>query len=189
MTQNPYCIKCGSVLARIAYGFPSPDLFDNPDFVLGGCVMEEDQPTFFCKKCDAAVSNSNASETFFSVGFVWYSATEERVLHAIKFTGAPNLSQCMILSPGDTEWLWLDDELELEDLLVEFNSEDSEVWQIGVDDNWVDEETFGQESWSNAAVLSIWGHETIREEQLAECGTKLETRVAKPEWFEFIAGY
>jgi hypothetical protein len=188
MTQNPYCIKCGSVLAQIAYGFPSPDLFDNPNFVLGGCVMEENQPEFFCKKCDVAVSNQDASGTFLSVGYIWYSATERRVKHAIKFTGAPNLSQCMILSPGDPEWVWLEDELELADWLAEFNAEESEVWQIGVDDNWVEGETGGQESWSNPAILSLWGDETISAAQLAECGTKLETKVGKPEWFDFNVG-
>jgi hypothetical protein len=95
----------------------------------------------------------------------------------------------MILSAGDAEWVWLEDDLELEEWLEEFNAEDSEVWQIGVDDNWVEGETFGQESWSSPAILSLWGEETLGAEQLAECGTKLNTRVSKPEWFEFTAGF
>ena len=41
---------CGTEAPRwIAYGFPSPDLFDNPDVVLGGCMVSSDSPTWRCR--------------------------------------------------------------------------------------------------------------------------------------------
>jgi hypothetical protein len=187
MTQNPYCIVCGSVLAQIAYGFPSYEVLDNPNFVLGGCLFEENQPEFFCKKCDIATPNEDVSENYLSVGFAWYSPREQRIKHVIKFMATTNLRQCMVLSPGDPEWVWLEDELELDDLLEEFNAENTEGWQIGVDDMWIDGESFGQESFSNAAVLSVWGDETITVEQLAKCGTKVNAPVMRPTWFDFTS--
>lgn len=185
MTQNPYCIRCGSVLARIAYGFPSPDLFDNPNFVLGGCLMEDNQPEYFCKKCDVAVSNQEASEAFFSVGYACYSESEKRVLHVIKFTSSPMFQFSSHLSPGDFEWSSIESQDELDEYLEEFNSSGSQVWQIGVDDMWDDNETPGQEAHSSAAILSVWGDLEFTRDQLEQCGSQIEAPLTQPAWFEF----
>ena len=185
MTQNPYCIKCGTMLAQIAYGFPSPDLFDNPNFVIGGCLMEEDQPAFYCKKCDVAVSNANASETFFSVGFVWYSESEKRILHVIKFTSSPMFQFSSHLSPGDFEWYSIESQDELDEYLEEFNSSGSQVWQIGVNDMWDDNETPGQEAHSSAAILSVWGDLEFTRDQLEQCGSQIDAPLTQPAWFKF----
>ncbi len=176
------------MLARIAYGFPSPQLIDDPNYVLGGCLIEEDAPEFFCKKCDVAVSKQEASEDFLSVAYAWYSNDSERVLQVIKFTSVPNLSVCLTLSPGETEWLDVESEEELDEVLDLLSSEGAQVWALGVDEMWVDGETVGQESYSNAAILSVWGETQITVEQLEECGTKFEGAFNKPAWFDFNSG-
>ncbi len=55
--STPPCPSCGSSLAvvRIAYGLPGPGLIEQADrgeFVLGGCVLEEDSPRWYCQECE-----------------------------------------------------------------------------------------------------------------------------------------
>lgn len=46
------CPVCGAPDARrIVYGLPAPELFDDPDIALGGCLVAEDAPRFRCRAC------------------------------------------------------------------------------------------------------------------------------------------
>ncbi len=51
------CPKCRSTnVIPIVYGFPSEELFERADrgeVKLGGCVIEDDNPNYFCKDCEA----------------------------------------------------------------------------------------------------------------------------------------
>lgn len=49
--KPPPCPQCGRPAVPIVYGFPSPGLMEAADrgaVVLGGCVIEGDQPTYQC---------------------------------------------------------------------------------------------------------------------------------------------
>ena len=53
-SQPPACPECAQPGVPIAYGFPSPEMFEAADagrIALGGCVIYEDMPTW---KCSAA---------------------------------------------------------------------------------------------------------------------------------------
>ncbi|GAA4741866.1 hypothetical protein GCM10025783_11400 [Amnibacterium soli] len=46
------CPVCGAGdPRRIAYGLPAPELFDDPDIALGGCLVADDAPRFRCRTC------------------------------------------------------------------------------------------------------------------------------------------
>jgi len=49
------CPKCQSPrVIRIVYGFPTSEMFDKVDrgeVKLGGCIIKEDNPDFYCKDC------------------------------------------------------------------------------------------------------------------------------------------
>lgn len=47
------CPACGMPGARpIVYGLPSPDLFEDPEGELGGCMITPDDPAFRCRNLD-----------------------------------------------------------------------------------------------------------------------------------------
>ena len=50
--KPPPCPRCGRTSVPIAYGMPGPGLMELAErgaVVLGGCVIEEDQPTNECE--------------------------------------------------------------------------------------------------------------------------------------------
>ena len=49
----PKCLKKDQVV-KIIYGYPGPELGEaerRGKIMLGGCVIEEDHPEYYCKKC------------------------------------------------------------------------------------------------------------------------------------------
>lgn len=49
--QPPACPACGAPSLPIVYGMPGPELMDLADrgaVILGGCIIEENQPTHQC---------------------------------------------------------------------------------------------------------------------------------------------
>ena len=48
---TPRCEDCGSNMKRIVYGLASPEVFENPNFIIGGCLMSEDNPRWGCAAC------------------------------------------------------------------------------------------------------------------------------------------
>ena len=59
MNQNnkPKCPKCSSKdsVVRIAYGLPGNEMRKESvegKIVLGGCIVKEDAPDWYCKECD-----------------------------------------------------------------------------------------------------------------------------------------
>ena len=49
---RPPCPVCGASDARrIVYGLPAPELFDDPEVALGGCLVSDDAPRFRCRAC------------------------------------------------------------------------------------------------------------------------------------------
>lgn len=48
---TPRCEDCGSKMKRIVYGLASPEVFENPNFIIGGCLMSEDNPRWACTAC------------------------------------------------------------------------------------------------------------------------------------------
>ena len=51
-TPEPKCIECGFSLLRVAYGRPSSVLANDTSVKLGGCLITEHSPSWFCPKCD-----------------------------------------------------------------------------------------------------------------------------------------
>ena len=48
------CPKCGERLIEIVYGRPDPELFEaseRGEVILGGCLINGDDPEYRCKKC------------------------------------------------------------------------------------------------------------------------------------------
>ena len=52
MRVPPKCPKCGEQLREIIYGMATEDMFNNPNYVLGGCIIEEDAADYHCLTCD-----------------------------------------------------------------------------------------------------------------------------------------
>ncbi len=52
MRVPPKCPKCGDQLREIIYGFATEDMSKNPNFVIGGCLIDEDPFTYRCLTCD-----------------------------------------------------------------------------------------------------------------------------------------
>jgi rubrerythrin len=50
--ELPNCPVCGSKMKRIIYGMVA-SMPDDPNVVLGGCMLDGDSPDFACPKCDA----------------------------------------------------------------------------------------------------------------------------------------
>jgi hypothetical protein len=54
---EPTCPACGDLqVAPIEYGYPTPELWEAEEAgnaVLGGCVIQDDQPAWACKVCGA----------------------------------------------------------------------------------------------------------------------------------------
>jgi len=52
---QPICPECGKAEPmRIAYGYPSPEMFQaskRGELALGGCEVEPDSPTWHCREC------------------------------------------------------------------------------------------------------------------------------------------
>lgn len=54
--RKPNCPHCGykESVVRIIYGYPMPELMDRAErgeVKLGGCVVSENDPQWYCKKC------------------------------------------------------------------------------------------------------------------------------------------
>lgn len=46
------CPNCGhSQIRRIAYGYPSFEMRNDPTIELGGCVIDSDSPQWMCPSC------------------------------------------------------------------------------------------------------------------------------------------
>lgn len=61
MPITPACPRCGSASLEIAYGLPSPDLFeasDRGEVVLGGCMVTDDDDEFQCVGLDCGITFS-----------------------------------------------------------------------------------------------------------------------------------
>ena len=54
LTQRPAaCPSCGSPEVKVIFwGMPAGD--PGPDYVLGGCMVSDDDPTWACAACDHA---------------------------------------------------------------------------------------------------------------------------------------
>ena len=74
-SKAPACPECGQPGVPIAYGFPSPEMFDAADagrIALGGCVVYDDMPTW---RCSARHEWADASPLHMDgVAFVRFSA-------------------------------------------------------------------------------------------------------------------
>lgn len=46
--EPPRCPRCCDLIKPIVYGLPGPELMNNPNVVLGGCIIMPDQPDFAC---------------------------------------------------------------------------------------------------------------------------------------------
>lgn len=46
------CPVCGWKLLPIIYGYPSPELFERDDIVIGGCIVDPMYPYYSCSNCD-----------------------------------------------------------------------------------------------------------------------------------------
>lgn len=58
MAKNKKCPECKEPMAEAIYGMPSPEDFDNPNFIIMGCLIDEDMLEFACKKCGVEIYSS-----------------------------------------------------------------------------------------------------------------------------------
>lgn len=65
------CPACGfSPVATIQYGYPSPHIDWDKEFksgrrVLGGCIIEPDNPVWYCTNCKLDIFRKKTGETFY----------------------------------------------------------------------------------------------------------------------------
>ena len=52
VSKPPSCPKCRSGrTVAISYGLPTEDAFKDPNFVGGGCCIDDDSPQWACRDC------------------------------------------------------------------------------------------------------------------------------------------
>lgn len=57
-TEDGRCPRCGAVPTPVAYGYPSPEMFEaaeRGEILLGGCVIFDGQPSSRCSACGADI--------------------------------------------------------------------------------------------------------------------------------------
>lgn len=59
----PTCPRCRQPMKRILYGLPGKDYFENPDIILGGCIMGPFNPEWDCK-CETIPNREVKFEIF-----------------------------------------------------------------------------------------------------------------------------
>ncbi len=50
-TEPPTCPNCSQKMSQIVYGLPDEELLNDPDLIIGGCIIEPSSPNFACTKC------------------------------------------------------------------------------------------------------------------------------------------
>ena len=45
-------------MAQALYGMPSPVVFDDPNYIIMGCLMDDDMLQYACKECGTEVYES-----------------------------------------------------------------------------------------------------------------------------------
>lgn len=49
--ENPRCPKCFSILRKYVYGKIKGEI-DTDKYIKGGCILKENNPTYYCNKCN-----------------------------------------------------------------------------------------------------------------------------------------
>ena len=53
MEKDVFCPQCEKKVLKILYGLPAPSFMENPpkDVILGGCVIDDNSPSYYCPHC------------------------------------------------------------------------------------------------------------------------------------------
>ncbi len=60
--KAPICPECKSPMAEAIYGMPSQEDFENPNYIIMGCMMDEDMLHFGCRECGIRIYSSGLTE-------------------------------------------------------------------------------------------------------------------------------
>lgn len=55
---NKTCPECKNPMAEALYGMPSPEAFDNPNYIIMGCLMDEEMLRYRCRDCGFEIYSS-----------------------------------------------------------------------------------------------------------------------------------
>jgi ADP-ribosyl-[dinitrogen reductase] hydrolase len=56
------CPECSNQLAEAIYGMPSQEDFENPNYIIMGCLMDEDLLRYGCRECGLEIYRSGRTE-------------------------------------------------------------------------------------------------------------------------------
>ena len=58
MSNSKTCANCGAKMAKAFYGMPTQEIGENPEFIIMGCLVDEDMLRFACKSCGLEIYSS-----------------------------------------------------------------------------------------------------------------------------------
>lgn len=60
MEKTNNCPDCSSMMMPALYGMPGPEVFENGEYLIMGCLMDDDPVEFGCPTCGVQVLESGA---------------------------------------------------------------------------------------------------------------------------------
>jgi ADP-ribosyl-[dinitrogen reductase] hydrolase len=58
MTKTKNCPECKTPMAEAIYGMPTQEDFENPNYIIMGCLVDEDMMRFGCRECGFEIYSS-----------------------------------------------------------------------------------------------------------------------------------
>ncbi len=58
MNKTKNCPDCKAPMAEALYGMPNPEVFDDPNYIIMGCLMDEDTLRYRCRECGCEIFSS-----------------------------------------------------------------------------------------------------------------------------------
>lgn len=52
MSSRKACPKCGAAMKKAIYGMPGPEDFENPNYIIMGCIIGEEMLSYGCPECE-----------------------------------------------------------------------------------------------------------------------------------------
>ena len=62
MAKTKNCPECKAPMAEAIYGMPSQEDFENPNYIIMGCLMDEDMLRYACRECGVRIYSSGLIE-------------------------------------------------------------------------------------------------------------------------------
>ena len=59
MAKDKLCPKCHKVMSEAFYGMPTEEDFNNPKYIIMGCLIDENMLQYRCPECGYEIYSEN----------------------------------------------------------------------------------------------------------------------------------